>query len=953
MQKMKVFLCLFMVTAVVFSTGTMALGYSSLAEADLTPMVTKLETAVYKAYGADGDTVISAKAKAEEIVAKLLTGSGITATVNDSINAPAFKAATTVDSPVQPNVDGYYKFTVTLSSDGETTLNTKELKMTIIPDIDGCVLRETIEYLVNDIGPRISGTISEQRACEYMKEVFEKIDGGDNVYDISLEEYLYSWVPARGIQLSPTRTQYGYLVMNARQQYGVVEADVPSGAAAIGNPYPNSASFRDFAGGLFHDFGTFNASNNRVSSTPAESDVIAAGGKIYGTLRFDRTVTGTMINNAIANIKAAYSFTVDVTGLFVARIDNAKTTTNLFSYTYNDVPVTISSYSTATTSVIGLTLADVEKCKKAGEAGIITKVYRADPEIGRLTRARKPAADADNPDLVIVYTSHIDTVRGAPGATDTATGVSALAELARRFKNVDTGNIELIFAAQGAEEYNDFSATSYMIEKLRAEGKDVITVNMNFDTPASFDNAVNVLGDPIDTFILGTIQYETRYQYPNYRNALYGVNLGRETSMFNLSAHLLSSFATEVDWPLDIKNVRINNWGASDHAMWSYFGIDSCGPRSAARGGNFSMSDANNQVYRYQYHSSLDDLSDYNYDSHLKTTNLLANGIKKAIDLEVTKRAKFLFDEKEGTVTLYNASQLFKTYEAVSGTFSSSAGNIPFKFTPENTVIELANANDYIITNLIATGTGIGNHQDVATKGEYKEFSTGLAPMIIYYSEPEGPITLSVADIQAAPGDTVELAYTITDNDYGFTHWEVELPFDSAIFAPVDVTLGALADGATLDYTINGNVLYVDITCATAIIGDGKLFTVTYAVAATAPYIFSTPLQAKVNVCEYSFMIGIKVAIPVIVEPGMLKTKLAKLMPTAVVKKLNGNKNDLTITVVAIYEDGSQDVFCKTFSINNNSADYYDVNGYTVYVDTKGNDQIRACYIDQYQTAKK
>ncbi|MCL1872638.1 MAG: M28 family peptidase, partial [Clostridiales bacterium] len=537
MRKMKVFLSLCIVIAFAFSAGTGALGYS--APADLDGMAAKIEAAGFKAYGAQGATAAAAKAKAEAIIADLVTGSGITAVVTDSTNAPAFTAAATVDSAVQPNLDGKYLFTVTLSDDTAASLTTKELTMTIIPDIDGCVLRETIEYLVNDIGPRISGTITEQRACEYMKEVFEKIDGGDNVYDIALEEYLYSWVPARGIQLSPTRTQYGYLVMNARQQYGVVEADVKSGAAAVGNPYPNSASFRDFEGGLFHDFGNFNASNNRVSSTPQESDVIAAGGKVYGTLRFDRAVTGTMINNAIANIKAAYSSTVDVTGLFVARTDNVKTTTNLLSYTYNDVPVTVSSYTTATTSVIGLTLVDLMKCKAAGEAGIITKVFRADPEIGRMTSARKAAANPDNPDLVIVYTSHIDTVRGAPGATDTATGVAALAELARRFKNVDTGNIELIFAAQGAEEYNDFSATSFLIEKLRAEGKAVVTVNMNFDTPAMADNAFNVLGDPIDTFILGTIQYEERYQYPNYRNALYGTNLGRETSMFNLSAHLL------------------------------------------------------------------------------------------------------------------------------------------------------------------------------------------------------------------------------------------------------------------------------------------------------------------------------------------------------------------------------------------------------------------------------
>ena len=38
-------------------------------------------------------------------------------------------------------------------------------------------------------------------------------------------------------------------------------------------------------------------------------------------------------------------------------------------------------------------------------------------------------------------------------------------------------------------------------------------------------------------------------------------------------------------------------------------------------------------------------------------------------------------------------------------------------------------------------------------------------------------------------------------------------------------------------------------------------------------------------------------------------------------------------------------VITKTLKINNNAAGAYEVGGYKVYVDTKGNDQIRACYI--------
>jgi len=67
----------------------------------------------------------------------------------------------------------------------------------------------------------------------------------------------------------------------------------------------------------------------------------------------------------------------------------------------------------------------------------------------------------------------------------------------------------------------------------------------------------------------------------------------------------------------------------------------------------------------------------------------------------------------------------------------------------------------------------------------------------------------------------------------------------------------------------------------------------------------------------------------------------------AYVTKLNGNKNDLTITVYEKWTDKSVRTFETKFSINNNAEGVYAVDGsedYKVYVDTKGNVQIRACY---------
>lgn len=67
--------------------------------------------------------------------------------------------------------------------------------------------------------------------------------------------------------------------------------------------------------------------------------------------------------------------------------------------------------------------------------------------------------------------------------------------------------------------------------------------------------------------------------------------------------------------------------------------------------------------------------------------------------------------------------------------------------------------------------------------------------------------------------------------------------------------------------------------------------------------------------------------------------------PSAHVTQLNGNKNDLTITITQKLADGSIRPLTETLSINNNAVGTYTVGSYRVYVNTKGNTQIRDCRI--------
>ncbi|MCL1808304.1 MAG: C69 family dipeptidase [Clostridiales bacterium] len=79
---------------------------------------------------------------------------------------------------------------------------------------------------------------------------------------------------------------------------------------------------------------------------------------------------------------------------------------------------------------------------------------------------------------------------------------------------------------------------------------------------------------------------------------------------------------------------------------------------------------------------------------------------------------------------------------------------------------------------------------------------------------------------------------------------------------------------------------------------------------------------------------------------GDLIKKLNNQMPLSVdvsasVEKLSGNQNGLTIHIHEVYFNGDEYDFTETFKINNNAADTYSVGSHQVYVDTKGNTQIR------------
>ncbi|MCL1809037.1 MAG: hypothetical protein FWG42_04605 [Clostridiales bacterium] len=81
------------------------------------------------------------------------------------------------------------------------------------------------------------------------------------------------------------------------------------------------------------------------------------------------------------------------------------------------------------------------------------------------------------------------------------------------------------------------------------------------------------------------------------------------------------------------------------------------------------------------------------------------------------------------------------------------------------------------------------------------------------------------------------------------------------------------------------------------------------------------------------------------VVPATSAVVVVSASPAASVEKLSGNQNRLTVTVTEKLSDGKTNLITATIMINNNAAGTYNVGTYKVYVDTKGNTQIRECRI--------
>ncbi|MCL1983713.1 MAG: M28 family peptidase [Clostridiales bacterium] len=523
------------------------------------------------------------------------------------------------------------------------------------------VLQEVTEGLA-EFGVRHDGGKNVMNAANYICEQFSKYDS-----------FVSEMVPV------PLKYPGGYMYQTIQRPAVIEIAGAPE---LYGRPYPNNAEFGNTGfTGVFYDFG-----GNADFTVP---DVTSGG--IYGTVRFNVAPTLPLVTAFISAVEAKYEGDVKVTGLFVSR-DSAATGTAAYT------PPSISGTGTFPAPVATLDLTSLEQLKAAGAAGKIGSIYRLDPVYAYSAFATKPAA-TDNPDLVIVCSSHIDSVWGSPGCNDNGSGTVAMVELARRFNDVDTGNIELILSAGGGEEYGDFEGSAYIIERLIAQGKTAIAIDFNLDMVAPAYDARTSSGAALSTVNLSTRSGSQRAG-------------GTWNAQYNLAAYLAMADVWSIERPGTILNVQTSNsTGVSDHHLFHYFGMDSV---SLEHGAEFG------------YHTSYDNIVDnYSHARHLYSVEIITKAIEKAISGQLSKYAKFETEAIGGTteLTLANAGQLFNTFDNVSATIAGPDGNRNIVFTAENPVALLPEG-DYTATAATGNVRAVANYSTMAQQN----FTTRMVP---------------------------------------------------------------------------------------------------------------------------------------------------------------------------------------------------------------------------------
>ena len=525
---------------------------------------------------------------------------------------------------------------------------------TVYKAADAASLKQHVTVLSEDIGVRLMGTPNEYAAAEYIEGQLDSYG-----YDGQISEYTINASAVAAIDIGEKQHYANYYYAGEMNQ--------------IINP---------------------NISNCTLSEpTQEDLDVISTWSISAGDL--------VVVNSSLfSNLEALSKVQAETDGTETAlkssdfinqAVDKAEEANASAIVIYNDTGLRSQSVKVSgnTIPVIGAnTVIGEELISNAGNISI-SKVERP---ISWNVEAVKEAS-TEEPESIIYVTSHLDSVMGAPGATDNASAVAAVLELAKQYKGVDTGGVEIHFVAFGGEEAGLLGSAAF-VSQIPEEDK-AIAINFNMDMLSS----------------TGTF-------YGEELNAVSLDIAGGKSATFNIAAALIITGSEDMQFIEGTENLRWFKYGSSDHQSFQDSGIDAA---SMIR-----VTDESDDIEDIN-HTYKDNMVDnYSLDRHVECTNMVSKGIAKAIDSKFTKVLEYYEDAENGKVVAADTEQLSYLYDEIVYVFEKADGTI--------TQTTGYAANDYAViapadATLVSAqgvGTGTANIAGTFDKPKTEQYSTSM-----------------------------------------------------------------------------------------------------------------------------------------------------------------------------------------------------------------------------------
>lgn len=315
----------------------------------------------------------------------------------------------------------------------------------VVARVDAKKAIEHIRYLSEEIGPRPGGLEAEKQAADYVASQLR-----NNGYEVD-----YQYFPV------------------ADQYIATVE----------------------FGDGDSWQMGA--APNGKVSETPMKSEVIFVQDGTNAS-DFPADVKGKVVLLTRASTTANYRLQVDnavLAGASGVILQSVVGSRGNYGSTFN--PSLTKSYDIP---VYGAAYIQGEWLKEKMDKGPVEISYSA-AHYSNLQSVNvigtKKAKNKKNNGKEVILSSHMDSVVGAPGANDNASGTGLMLELARVFKGYNT-DMDMKFIAFGSEE-RGLLGSRYYVDQLSQAERDNIAAVFNPDMVATnYDLAKNLYAMTVD-----------------------------------------------------------------------------------------------------------------------------------------------------------------------------------------------------------------------------------------------------------------------------------------------------------------------------------------------------------------------------------------------------------------------------------------------------------------------